>query len=324
MADRFCKESGGPPRWTYEEDLDDGHKVHAPVGSYRANGLGLHDMFGNVWEWCRDGYGLYDLPVRQGDAERLVQSAPNRVMRGGSFGYAASCARSARRVIDKPTLRDNDLGCRPARVVGAGAFPFHEGDARMPARSGGAHTGMPVQRTGDPPAWRHGSNGLMHRVAALHGIAAMFRIEEPRHARRHRHDDVLLQPADLRPVRQRRVRTLVYDDRSFPAVCDDVHGKVGGVLQAQHGLVRQNLPVVLDQHEPWLGAGDGGIDRRQRRGGDRRVLRSACVACVDSTVSIWTPQGSGADDAAQSAGRSTVVSSPGRRSTSSAASSLSS
>jgi formylglycine-generating enzyme required for sulfatase activity len=53
---------------------DDGHATTAPVGSYAPNALGLHDMTGNVWEWCED----LAAPHRQ-------DLPHNRVLMGGSW-----------------------------------------------------------------------------------------------------------------------------------------------------------------------------------------------------------------------------------------------
>jgi formylglycine-generating enzyme required for sulfatase activity len=110
--------SHGNESWTaWEKDFDDGNTVHAEVGSYRPNASGLHEVAGNVAEWCRDGYGGYDLPVRDGDGARDTLVAPDRVLRGGSYTTLASDARSAIRVSIPPEFGYDYLGLRPARAI---------------------------------------------------------------------------------------------------------------------------------------------------------------------------------------------------------------
>jgi sulfatase modifying factor 1 len=82
----------------YRNTAEDGYVATAPVGSFPANGYGLYDMAGNVWQWCSDWY-RYDYyrqlaagpqPVRnpRGPGSSFDPQEPGikkRVTRGGSF-----------------------------------------------------------------------------------------------------------------------------------------------------------------------------------------------------------------------------------------------
>ncbi|GHT20298.1 hypothetical protein AGMMS4957_06770 [Bacteroidia bacterium] len=97
--------------WYVENSYDLGKGTHA-VGKKRPNELGIHDMSGNVWEWCSDWYDYYSGDAQTdpvGDTEGLSESHVNR---GGARDESTKYCRVSSRGTNRPTMRDSSLGFR--------------------------------------------------------------------------------------------------------------------------------------------------------------------------------------------------------------------
>lgn len=89
----------------------------SPVDAFPPHGYGLHDMAGNLWEWCWDWYDAnwYANSQATQDNPRGPVSGTSRLLRGGDWDFAASYARCAYRVGFTPSGAGDDFGFRCLR-----------------------------------------------------------------------------------------------------------------------------------------------------------------------------------------------------------------
>lgn len=124
----YACRGGAQTQWSFgdnESNLEEyawfagnsSHQTHG-VGQKMPNAWGLHDMHGNVWEWCRD---CYDDSYYQNSAAEDPEgptSGSRRVTRGGSWDNQANGCRAASRGNSAIEYRYRNLGFRVAMTIG--------------------------------------------------------------------------------------------------------------------------------------------------------------------------------------------------------------
>jgi len=118
-AGNFADQSAVGVVNTVIPNYEDGVASMAPVGRYRANGLGLHDLAGNASEWVHDVYEIASLSRPDIEIDRMgPASGQQHVIRGSS--WRSSSLTQLRLTYREPgTDGRDDVGFRVARWLGA-------------------------------------------------------------------------------------------------------------------------------------------------------------------------------------------------------------
>lgn len=97
--------------WFDETTYEKGPK---PVGLLKPNEIGIYDMSGNAWEWCKDNFGRYS--SKSSTNPTGPGSSPFRVIRGGSWYYVSDLARLTARDGPYPHYTNYNYGFRIVRI----------------------------------------------------------------------------------------------------------------------------------------------------------------------------------------------------------------
>jgi formylglycine-generating enzyme required for sulfatase activity len=118
----YCCRAGTVTQYAFGDTLDDNQAQFAArrtteTGRFPANAWGLHDMHGNVWEWCEDNWHPSYKGAPDDGSVWPGGDASLRVLRGGSWYGIPQFLRSALRFGDQPVSRNYDVGFRVARTL---------------------------------------------------------------------------------------------------------------------------------------------------------------------------------------------------------------
>jgi formylglycine-generating enzyme required for sulfatase activity len=94
-----------------------------PVGSFSANGYGLYDMAGNLWELVNDWYAENYYSQSPSTNPLGPESGSSKLLRGGSWGDEAEYLRAANRATTGQARPANGFGIRCARDIPLGSAP---------------------------------------------------------------------------------------------------------------------------------------------------------------------------------------------------------
>lgn len=115
-GEQITEANFGDYAWNEENTKEAGKKqTTREVGTRKANAYGLHDMHGNVWEWCRDTYNpkFYATDAAKGpDPVFREEGSGQGVCRGGAFFFYSNVSRCAHRESVQVSYKDKLLGFR--------------------------------------------------------------------------------------------------------------------------------------------------------------------------------------------------------------------